>query len=260
MSARSLCVLLLMLGIAGPARAQAAKPKPAPPPTETTELFRILQMQLDMKDFANAQMKLPEVEMNLLQVVALVQEKLEALGKNVPILLNADAFRAHGTDPDQVGMPVRLPASPKKRTVHSFLEQVTAQHGATYLLRQGRIEIVPTEYAALDNLLTQPILARYEQQQLRDALQDLADQSGATIVLDPHGGEAAKETITATFRNNATLEDALRICTEQAGLKFGPSLRGGPSTSPRRPTPRRFIQQEQQNTPAPMPRAKGAAA
>jgi hypothetical protein len=215
MSFRLVCAAFVVLSLVGPMQAQgkSGKPAPVPAPTETTELIRLLQERIETKDFAGASTDLHEV-------TKLLHEKFAARGKDFPILVNAEAFRAEGTDTEMVPLSVRLPTGPRLQTVSTLLDQLTSQVQATYLIRQGRIEIVPTAYAVIDNLLTQPILARYEQRGLIEVLQDLADRTGATIVLDTRAGDTAKEPITATFRNNATLEDALRICTEAAGLKF----------------------------------------
>ena len=104
---------------------------------------------------------------------------------------------------------VQLPTIPRKMSVLAVIDQFTTQTGVTYLLRRGCIEIVPIDYAAIGSLMSQPVVARFENQPLRDVLQDLADLTGATIVLDARAAEAAREPISAVFRNNATLEDAM---------------------------------------------------
>jgi hypothetical protein len=242
MTVRFLCAGLLIIAFAGPLPAQGkGKPAPAPPPpSETTALLKLLEERIEMKDLLN-DTQLPEI-------LQLVQEKLEARGKAFPYLINAAAFRAEGMDPEQVGLRVQLSKAPKQQTLQALLDQATAQIQATYLLRKGHVEVVPAEYATIDNLLTQRILARYDQTPVRDVLQDLADQTGATIVLDARAGDAAKEVISATLRNNATLEDVLRMCTEAAGLKFV-VLRN--SVYVTTPANARAIQQEQNDTPRP---------
>ncbi len=245
MIARPVCLLLALAVaavVAGPARAQGAKAK-APPPTETTELIRVLAESMETKDFT--------IPMSLREFIQLVGEKLAVRGKDVPMLMNTEAFRSAGIDPEAV--TVKVGAMPKQLTIHALLEQMTSQVGATYLLRQGQVEIVPMDYATIENLLTQPLLARYEQRPLREVLQDLADRTGATIVLDGRAGEAGKEPISAIFRNNVTLEDALRICTEEAGLKFV-ILRN--SILVTTAANARAIQQDQDAAPPPRPAAQ----
>jgi hypothetical protein len=55
---------------------------------------------------------------------------------------------------------------------------------------------------------------------LEDVLQDLAYQTGASVAIDPRAGEKARAAITATFRNDTTLEAALRMVAEMAELKL----------------------------------------
>jgi len=252
MSVRFLAILVVTLALAGSVQAQASKPgKPVTPPapTETTELIRTLQERIESKNLIDP------IPLN--QAMQFLHEQLAAKGKELPILINTAAFRMEGM-PDVANTEVALSAIPKQHTVQAILDQTHARVEATYLLRQGRIEIVPISHATIEHLLTQPILARYEQRPLQEVLQDLADLTGATIVLDARGGESAKEPITATLRNSATLEDALRMSVEAAGLKFV-VLRS--SIYVTTPANARAIQQEQNDTPAPAPRVgRGAPA
>ncbi len=252
MLVRSAYMFLLVLGVATPACAQAGKPaKSAPaalPTTDTTALIRLLETRMETKDFSTLT--------SLHAVVELLQEKFAVTGKNVPVVINAQAWGREGINIDQEPLQVHLLTKAKRLSVHALLEQLTAQTFATYLVRQGGIDIVPAAYATIENLLTLPVLARYEQLPLPEVLQDLADQTGATIVLDTRVGESAKEAISATLRNNVTLEDALRMCTEAAGLKFV-VLRN--SIYVTTPSNAHAIRQEQQETPAPSPKKGGAA-
>jgi hypothetical protein len=108
-----------------------------------------------------------------------------------------------------------------KLALRLLLSQV-ANGGATYMIRDGHVEIVPTEDAITvpaGVYLSMPIDLTFQKSQVRQAIEELAHLTNFAIVIDERVGDKAVTPITANFRG-APLEDVLVAITESAGLKF----------------------------------------
>jgi hypothetical protein len=70
--------------------------------------------------------------------------------------------------------------------------------------------------ASPERLLGYPILAKSHKRPLEDVLDDLADLSGATILIDARAGDKARTPVTAHFHNTIGLQDAVRLLAEMA--------------------------------------------
>jgi len=118
---------------------------------------------------------------------------------------------------------------PKMRGIHldrlleKILERLAVPSGATFLVRRGRIFITTGAAASKEILgdgslpLPRLVHRRMEKRLLRDALEDLAEYSDATIVLDESVNEKAKDPVSARFLN-ATVDTAVRIIADRGGL------------------------------------------
>jgi len=204
-----LLIALVCIGtFTGPARSQTRDA------AETVQVMRMLQEPMDTKDFTNP--------MAFKEAIQLVYELFNARGKELPILVDVRAFM--NVNPD-VGSPyeaeVKLPPVPRKLPMHATLRTVLAQLPveATFIVRQGRIEVVPTARATIKSLLQERVLALYEQVPLRDVLDALSAFSGTPIILDARAKDKGQERVTLTL-NNLSVEDALQVLTSQAGLRY----------------------------------------
>ncbi|MBI3824326.1 MAG: hypothetical protein HY289_16800, partial [Planctomycetes bacterium] len=149
----------------------------------------------------------------------------DKFGGKLPILVDVAAFERELGDkaesPYEEG--VILPPVPTRMQMAVALRLVVSQIGqgkATYIVRRDYIEIVPEKYTTAPNFLYQPsITASYDGAPLSKVLDDLADDLGIAINVDPKVAKQAATPIRTTFRN-CTLEDALTPITEMAGLKY----------------------------------------
>ncbi len=91
---------------------------------------------------------------------------------------------------------------------------------AGMVIHDGYIEITTEKRASTSCLLQEKVFAHFENQPFRDVVRSLAETNGVSINLDPHVEEKADAPITATFRNDVTLEGAFRIVAEMAGLRM----------------------------------------
>src|SRR5262249_50740391 len=152
----------------------------------------------------------------LKEVLGLIYEKLQVYGKEFPIVVDTSAF--HDANPkgrDTIyETTIKFQPYPKQLTIATYLKQTLDQipsRNATFIVRQGCLEIITTEQAKVSNLLEQRIIAKFHGESLRVALRELSGLSGVSIVVDPRVNEQANIQVFATFRNDATLSAVLRI-------------------------------------------------
>lgn len=145
-------------------------------------------------------------------------------GVSVPLVIDRAAFLG-GDDPgapdpceQQVSLPTSTPAKLKAGQILRILLPQVGKNAA-YLIRNGVIEITIHEFAAPERLLGYPVRVRFDKKPLDEAIEALCEMSGATIVIDPRVGEKARTPVSATFRNNITLEGATRLLAEMADLQ-----------------------------------------
>lgn len=107
--------------------------------------------------------------------------------------------------------------------LRKILARIEVPSGATYLIHKDHILITTQAAASMevlgDSNLPLPTLLhrKMEKRLLRDALDEVADLTDVTVVLDESAGEKAKETVTARFLNTP-VETAVRLLANKADL------------------------------------------
>ncbi|MCI0737470.1 MAG: hypothetical protein L0Y72_00400 [Gemmataceae bacterium] len=162
--------------------------------------------------------------MTLKECLGLLIEKFAAKGINLAIRLDAEAFKDDNPDckDDVWDSPVKFPQYPRQMTLATALRVALAQipsRNATYLIRNGHIEITTQCRAVPARLLQETVLGDFRDERVRDVLDNLADQTGATIVIDKRAKEKADTTVTVSFRNSITLETAAKLVSHMAELR-----------------------------------------
>jgi tetratricopeptide (TPR) repeat protein len=116
---------------------------------EANTLSRMLDEMIDMKDF--------QVPMTLKEALGLFYEKYQAKGKELPILIDQQAFKEENPDaPDLYETQVTFPPYPKMMTMSTALKLALSQvptSDATYLIRRSFIEITTHKRAIEDRVL-----------------------------------------------------------------------------------------------------------
>lgn len=144
-------------------------------------------------------------------------------GRDVRIIVFSEAFLAEDElAADPVETMVKFPAYPKKMPVSTILRLALSQvpsRNATFLIREGQIEITTHNAARPETLLGYPVTAGFSETPLKNAIEELSELSGATILIDPRIGDKARAPVTAVFTNNITLEAAVRLLAEMADLQ-----------------------------------------
>ncbi len=197
--------VLLFLGLV-PAGAQEN-----PRENQTQALLLLLEKKVETKDLQSS--------MTLQEFLGLISEHFRAKGKVLQVFVSPvwdDSDDIYQKTVRFFSIPRQLPLGVMLRLALDQLEK----REATFLVRNGALEIVPAKHATPAYLLKERVHKAFWKSHLYEVLQDLSYQTGASLVLDPRAEVQAQTRITATFRNDTTLEAALLMVTEMAGLKL----------------------------------------
>ncbi len=183
------------------------------PPT-SRDLLRWLEESLDVTGY--------QTERSLKEVLKQFADAFTAKGKELALFVDEPAFREENPDaPNVYDSEVKFRPFPRRLTFRDALTFALSKvptKNATFLVRRGCLEITTQERAAPHRLLQERITANFDKRPLAEALDELSDMTGATLVLDPRVGDKARTPITVVFRNSISLEAAVRLLAEMAGL------------------------------------------
>jgi hypothetical protein len=199
-------------GVVARGAAQKKQGGAQPPEVNEPTVTDLLEEPLEMKYF--------QLPMTLKEALGLIYERLATKGKELPILIDTEAFK--GTFPEGTDLydtPVKFPPFPRKMSVAQVLNLVLSKipsGNATYLARQDHIEITTLRYAAPG---MRTVSARFVNRPVAEALGNLARQSGISIVLDGRVAKKAQVPVTVTFPPNTNLLLAVGLLADLAGLK-----------------------------------------
>src|SRR5262249_16755681 len=116
-----------------------------------------LDEMLDMNDFQNPMM--------LKEFLGLLHDKLEKQGREVSFFVDQPSFREMNAEaPPLNDMQIQFSPQPKRMTCAAALKHALDQvptGNATYLIRQGRVDILASHRAKLSSLLEQKITVRF---------------------------------------------------------------------------------------------------
>jgi hypothetical protein len=208
-----LMVRLLVLGVLCSTTTQASAQKNFSQRTRDTDvLMRLLDEKVDLKELKDGPSFLS------------LGEWAQARGKELPIFVDVKAFQ----DENSLALirgeipPPKLLGLPSRMRLGDLLQALVGQfeEESTILIRKGRVEITTKKAASRDNLLKQTFVASFDQQPLELVLEDLADITGVSVIADGRTKDKIRTAVTARFRNDVTLRDALRMVTESAELKL----------------------------------------
>jgi hypothetical protein len=214
--------LLTAAGAVVPAtRAQEPPAKPQAGHKMTVRsVIALLQQEIDVKDVPQ------KTRVREILDFTFHQLKTFNMGKEVGILFDVNAFKADDDSVTTEGLlseDFEITIFSKKVATGTLLRLALAKlptHNATYLVRPGWIEITTIKAASTQSLLQRRISASFDKRPLDEALQELSDLTGASIVIDGRLGDKSKVPVTATFLNDTTLAGALRLLTDMADLRM----------------------------------------
>jgi hypothetical protein len=153
-----------------------------------------------------------------------LKEAVQFLGErfDLSIILDLEAFKHPMVNvPEADNLMVSLPKVNGIK-LHKALHWMLASIQADFLQQNGTVVIVPHSLATSPAYLRQlPIQAEFQQKPLFEALGQLSDASGVTVVVDQRAAEQGRSPVTANFMN-VELEAAVRILADMANLKAVP--------------------------------------
>jgi hypothetical protein len=125
-------------------------------------------------------------------VLQYIGDKLRELGLPWEPYIDDRAFHEQiGGDPISMSeVDVRLPFA--AATVSEWLEHALSQSphcAATYIVRNGRVEIVPPERVNINYLLDQGIVVQFNDMPIKTAIEEVANRAGVTVLIDPRCGD-----------------------------------------------------------------------
>jgi hypothetical protein len=216
-------VLLVLLGLmlldqgGQPAAGQTPRREPMPGAgVPRKALGALLNQAIETKDFL---------------APMTIKEALDRLGgwianfvADSPLFIDEEAFLAEEPNArDLLSTEIRFPSLPRKMTIGACLRAILGKvpgHNATFLLRNGMLEITTVKAASPKQLLRQRVVANFQNLPLDEAIDELSEQTGLSVIVDARAGDKKRAPVTAALGNDVTLEAALRLLADMADLKL----------------------------------------
>ena len=215
--------LLTVCGLAltaAPASADDPKPAAKKKADPTERILEALSQEFALKEGVNVNDG-PLIE--LLQYVGRFYD--------LPVVINEESFKAVGQPNIKEEKPRLAATTLRGLTVHQLLTVTLDSHGATYLVKNGTIEIVPTAYAArvtksgvsqeeeVRARLHEPLVsAVFKEKPLNEAVAKVAEMYDLTVSFSPSAGDAKTGFVTARVLN-LPADKALELLALQCDLR-----------------------------------------
>lgn len=204
------------------ARSLADEPKPAPGKGDQVEanLAILAHQEFPHKEGANV---------GDIPIFELLQDVSKRY--NLTFVVNTEAFKAAGLQNFIEEKPRLAATQLRGMTVRQFLNAALDGLGATYLVRNNSIEIVPVEHAAKVTKgtttqnddgrprLSQPLVSHVVQEKpLNETVAHIAKLYDLTVVVSPQAGDARIGFVSARLLN-VPADRALELLALQADLR-----------------------------------------
>jgi hypothetical protein len=218
---------LLGLTVIGDAQNVGKKTPPAgkeavKQPLSRQAIIHLLQKSIDTQNFKVPQLKFRDF-------LGLVDEWLAHERVEIPILLDFRAFREDDPNAypkgveDLYDLEVAIPQHVNRLSLATVLRSALSRfpsNNATWIVRNGMIEITTINNASPGALMQTSFEAAFDHRPLVSAIRDLSEQTGVTILLDPNVGNKGETTVTATFGNGVPLRTAVSLLAGMTGLEM----------------------------------------
>lgn len=217
-----LCACGLAL-TAVPALADNPKPvetKPAKKTDPTEKILDVLATECVLKEGLNV---------NEVPLFELLQDLSKKYG--VTVVIDENSFRAAGRPNIREEKPTFSTPDLGNLTVHQFLNATLTSLGATYLIKNGTIEIVDTKHAGKVTKsgvsededgrvrLNEPLVsAVVKEKPLNEVVAKIAETYDLTVVVAPQAGDAKTGFVNARLLNTPA-DKALELLAVQCDLR-----------------------------------------
>ena len=195
---------------------EAAKPKNTGLP-RVSALWNDLAQPMSVEPFVE--------KMTLKEALEIIHKHYrDRYDRDFPVVVNQQAFKDENPEAgDILETEVKLQPFPRIRTTAQILRTLLKQvqtGNATYFLKPGVVEITTPDAVLSSRLLNQSVEMRFTRQPLSFVLEEIYEQTGVHVVLDPRVGVHARASITITITNEMALGTGLVLIAEMAHLKL----------------------------------------
>lgn len=208
----AVAVFITVTLLVGPLAAQDKKQKEKPPATSKS-ILADLQTPVE---FPNNQ-AIPFS--GLLRELA---EELKQRGKEITIIVDEEAYREESPDaPPVLDQQITFRQLPEKSGAGVVLRQALKQlpTKSAFVIRAGKVVILPEARTEKKYLYNQTFFADFNDRPLTQALDELSELTGISIVVDGRAKEKLQLPVTARFRDDVAVQDAVRMLADMADLK-----------------------------------------
>jgi hypothetical protein len=186
-------------------------------------ILTALEREVQLKDGSNIN------DIPLFEILMELSKK-----HNLTFVINEESFKPVGRPAIREERPNLATTQVRGLHLHQFLRIVLDGMGATYLVRNNTIEIVPVEFAAKVTKsallpgdgegacprLAEPLVsAIFKEKPLNEAVAQIAQTFDLTATVSPRAGEARKEPVSARLLN-VPADKALELLALQADLRL----------------------------------------
>jgi len=133
------------------------------------------------------------------------------------ILIDVEAFKTDNNEPDIENKPIKLPRLNGIR-LRTVLRAIFQQIQVDFYRPGDLLIVVPRKRIEAGAILRQPVDVAFEKRPLAEALRELSDMTGVSIILDAQKQQDPTIQLTADFEN-VPMEAAARVLADMAGLK-----------------------------------------
>lgn len=179
-----------------------------------SEILLLLDDTVDGELFLKPR-KLPDA-------LAMINLHLARRGVQLPFWVNVHAFKEETPEmPELAEMEVlsrdRGPRPKVWRVLQDLLDSLPTRNGA-FLVRPGHVEITTSERAAQS--WGEPVMLQVRNKPLGAVLNDLFEQTGVGIAVDPKISRKLREPVTVTISQPMPLNEALSVVVTQQKLGY----------------------------------------
>jgi hypothetical protein len=133
------------------------------------------------------------------------------------ILIDDEAFKADIGENDIENKPIKIPRLNGVR-LRTILRVLCQEVQGDFYIPGAHLMIVPHTRIESGVTLRQPVDLAFEKRPLAEALRELSDMTGVSIILDAQKLQDPTIQLTADFQN-VPLESAARVLADMAGMK-----------------------------------------
>jgi hypothetical protein len=177
-----------------------------------SEIYAALEQSVDSKIFKK--------EMPFKDFLKTLRDNLKDKGKDIGFVIDTEAFWVDNPDGPAAEDAMIVSLRTGKLHALTFIKAVlhTNFSTATYRVRKGYVEITTAAKAA--RFLEETLKPRTIDGRLDKVLEELAEETGISIVVDIRVQKQAESAVRAKFLNGVSIGAALHILTDMAELRY----------------------------------------